>query len=120
MAAHSRFPKISHCQTATNGHQPRARACSIGRVLINSRRNAPKLSCGFGRAVVQKPRTKADTRLAYSNGNHVRHHGWHMRNMRPVAEDELQRVLTFWQRDHGFGLSRPEMQVVIISRNWLL
>ena len=51
----------------------------------------------FGRVVVQKPHTKADTRLAYSNGNHVRHHGWHMRNMRPVAEDELQRVLTFWQ-----------------------
>ena len=73
----------------------------------------------FGRVVVQKPRTKADTRLAHSNGNHVRHHGWHMRNVRPIAEDELQRVLTFWQGDHGFGLSRPEMQVMIISWNWL-
>ena len=36
-----------------------------------------------------------------------------------IAEDELQRMLTFWQGDHGFGLSRPEMQVMIISRNWL-
>jgi len=41
-----------------------------------------------------------------------------MRNVRPIAEDELQRVLTFWQGDHGFGLSCPEMQVMIISRNW--
>jgi len=40
-----------------------------------------------------------------------------MRNVRPIAEDELQRVLTFWQGDHGFGLSCPEMQVMIISRN---
>ena len=71
------------------------------------------------------PRRSAETphergyRLAHSNGNHVRHHGWHMRNVRPIAEDELQRVLTFWQGDHGFSLSRPEMQVMIISRNWL-
>ena len=28
-----------------------------------------------------------------------------MRNVRPIAENELQRVLTFWQCDHRFGLS---------------
>jgi hypothetical protein len=43
-----------------------------------------------------------------------------MRNMHPVAKYELQRVLAFWQGDHRFGLSRSEMQVVIIGWNRLL
>src|SRR6516225_2472700 len=88
---------------------PKARAPTVRRECAWG--GCPGQRFWFGRVVVQKPRTKADTRLAHSNGNHVRHHGWHMRNVRPVAEDELQRVLTFWQGDHGFGLSRPEMQV---------
>ena len=60
------------------------------------------------------PRRSAETphqsgyRLAHSNGNHVRYYGWHVRNVRPVTEDELQRVLTFWQGDQWLRSVPPQ------------
>lgn len=42
-----------------------------------------------------------------------------MRNMIVVPQDQLKRMLAERERNFGFGLSSPEMQMVEVQRNWL-
>jgi len=51
------------------------------------------------------------------NGDALRHHRRLVRNMAPVAENELQRVVSLGQGDRGLGLAFAEMNMMFVGRD---
>src|SRR4051795_5087335 len=54
------------------------------------------------------------------DGDLLRHQWRIMRDMVAIAHQDLQRVGTRWQVDNRFGLAKPEMQMVLVVRDWLV
>src|ERR1700704_6093747 len=60
-------------------------------------------------------RFATETRLAHRDGDRLRHHRRHQRDVSPVAEYQLKGVLALRQGHHGFGLAAAEMLVIIVG-----